>query len=119
VEKWAILYATGGSRYDVMMSNLAELNNMIMRGVRILSFVGIVEFILYGCTNYFMKRHDATSLALLNLALVYGDVITKYMTNKIIEAIKHVKSMGTINLRFEVLCNDKLRRGVGRESVVQ
>jgi hypothetical protein len=44
------------------------------------ALVGIVEFILYGCTNYFMKRHGAASLALQNLALVYGEIITEYNT---------------------------------------
>jgi hypothetical protein len=83
---------------------------MVMRGVRILPLVGIVEFILYACTNYFIKRHDATNLALLNLALVYGDIITGYMIHKITEAIKHVKSMGTINLTGETEGEEGRRR---------
>jgi hypothetical protein len=74
------LYDTGGSGYGVMATNHAESYNMIMRGVRILSLMGIVEFILYGCTNYFMKCHGAASLALQNLALVYGGIITEYDT---------------------------------------
>jgi hypothetical protein len=40
-EKRALLYDTAGSRYDVMMTNLAKLYNMIMRGVRIFPLVGI------------------------------------------------------------------------------
>jgi hypothetical protein len=59
------------------MTNLAESYDMIMRRVRILPHVGIVEFILYSCTNYFMKRHDAASLTLLNPTLVYGDRINE------------------------------------------
>jgi hypothetical protein len=74
------LYDTGGSRYGVMATNHAESYNMLMHGVRILPLVGIVEFILYGCTNYFMKCHGAASLALQNLELVYGGIITEYDT---------------------------------------
>jgi hypothetical protein len=42
------------------------------------------------------------------------------MTKKFSKATKHnVKSMGTIDLGFEVFCKDKVRRGVPRERVVQ
>jgi hypothetical protein len=59
-----------------MITNLAESYNMIMRRIRIIPLVGIVEFLLYECTDYFMKHHDAFSLTLMNQALVSGDKIT-------------------------------------------
>jgi hypothetical protein len=70
-----------------MTTNLAESYNMIMCSVRILPLVGIVEFILYNCTNYL--HHGAASLALLNQALAYGNRITQYMTKKITKDTKH------------------------------
>nr|ABA97178.2 transposon protein, putative, Mutator sub-class [Oryza sativa Japonica Group] len=47
-EKWAKVYDTGGARYGIMTTNLAEVYNWVMRGVRGLPLVGIVEFILHG-----------------------------------------------------------------------
>jgi hypothetical protein len=45
-----MLYDTDGSRYGVTTTNLEESYNMIIRGVRIIQFVDILEIILYGCT---------------------------------------------------------------------
>jgi hypothetical protein len=62
----------------------------------ILPLVGIVEFILYDCTNYFIKRHVAASLTFHNLSQVYGDGIMKYIAKKITKVTKHnISPMGT------------------------
>ena len=50
-EKWSILYDTGGRRYGIETTNHAECYNMVMRHVRGFPLVGIVEFIMYGCTR--------------------------------------------------------------------
>nr|AAM44862.1 Putative mutator-like transposase [Oryza sativa Japonica Group]ABB46622.2 transposon protein, putative, Mutator sub-class [Oryza sativa Japonica Group] len=56
-EKWAKAYDTGGSRYGIMTTNFAEVYNWVMRGVRGLPLVGIVEFILHGtCRGIYRKR---------------------------------------------------------------
>nr|AAT47059.1 putative mutator-like transposase [Oryza sativa Japonica Group] len=47
-EKWSLLFDTDGSRYGIMTTNLAEVYNWVMRGVRVLPLVAIVEFILHG-----------------------------------------------------------------------
>jgi hypothetical protein len=119
-EKWALLYDSGGSRYGVMTTNLAESYNMIIRGIRILPLVGIVEFIMYGCTNYFIKRRSAAQLTLLNPALVYGQKTSEYLQQKISKSTRHnIRATGTMDIRSEVFCKDQQRRGVRRERVVQ
>nr|AAZ06223.1 mutator-like transposase [Oryza sativa Indica Group] len=56
-EKWPKAYDTGGARYGIMTTNLAEVYNWVMRGVRELPLVGIVEFILHGtCRGIYRKR---------------------------------------------------------------
>jgi hypothetical protein len=55
-EKWALLYDTDGVRYGIMTTNFAEVYNWVMRGVRGLPLVAIVEFIVRGCTDYFRNR---------------------------------------------------------------
>src|SRR5438128_5097538 len=65
-EKWSLLYDTDGSRYAIMTTNQAESYNMVVRGVRCLSLVGIVEFIMYGCAKYFRDRYNAVSPSVSN-----------------------------------------------------
>jgi hypothetical protein len=78
MEKLALLYDTAGSQYGVMTTNLVVTQHD--NGVMILPLVGIVEFILYDCTNYFIKCHVAASLTFHNLSQIYGDRIIKYST---------------------------------------
>src|SRR6266542_1348649 len=75
-EKWSLLYDTDGRRYAIMMTNQAESCNMVMRGVRCLPLVGIVEFIMYGCAKYFRDRYNAVSPSVSNLGMVFGYRIT-------------------------------------------
>ena len=46
-EKWALLFDEGGARYGIMTTNLAEVYNWVLHGVRSLPLVGIMEFFLY------------------------------------------------------------------------
>jgi hypothetical protein len=55
-EKWALLYDTDGARYGIMTTNFAKVYNWVMRGVRVLPLVAIMEFIVRGCTDYFRDR---------------------------------------------------------------
>src|SRR5207237_7482771 len=71
-EKWSLLYDTDGSRYGIMMTNQAESYNMVMRGVRCLPLVGIVEFIMHGCAKYFRDRYNDVSPSLNNLGMLFG-----------------------------------------------
>ena len=56
-----MLYDTDGARYDIMTTNFAEVYNWVMRGVRGLPLVAIVEFIVYGCTDYLRDRFKKKS----------------------------------------------------------
>src|SRR5438552_11134304 len=119
-EKWSLLYDTDGSRYGIMTTNVAKSYNMVMRGVRCLPLVVIVEFIMYGCAKYFRDRYNAVSPSLNNPGMLFGYRITDYMDKKITKAQQHnVRPMGTRQQRFEVACKDRSCRGVRRERVVQ
>src|SRR5438045_5245458 len=93
---------------------------MVMRGVRCLPLVGIVEFIMYGCAKYFRDRYHAVSLTVNNPAMVFRNRITEYMHKKITKAQQHnVRPMGTREQMVEVACKDRSRRGVRGERVLQ
>src|SRR5438876_9581577 len=88
-----------------MTTNQAESYNMVMRGVRCLPLVGIVEFIMYGCAKYFRDRYHAVSPTVNNPAMVFENRITEYMHKKITKAQQHnVRPMDTRNkgLRLHV-----------------
>ena len=70
-EKWSILYNTSGRRYRIETTNHAECYNMVMHHVREFPLVGIVEFIMYGCTMYFRERYQAADVLLNDLGVVF------------------------------------------------
>ena len=77
-----MLHDRGGARYGVMTTNLVEVYNWVMRDVRCLPLVGIVEAILRGTTNYFVDRINNTSLSMENDRVLYSSIIIKYMEEK-------------------------------------
>nr|AAP54225.2 Transposable element protein, putative, MuDR [Oryza sativa Japonica Group] len=119
-EKWSLLFDTDGSRYGIMTTNLAEVYNWVMRGVRILPLVAIVEFILHGTQAYFRDRYKKIGLSMADNNIVFGNVVTKYMEDKIKKARRHrVVAQGTQVHRYEIMCVDRSRRGIYRKQAVQ
>jgi MULE transposase domain/Domain of unknown function (DUF1979)/MuDR family transposase len=119
-EKWSLLYDTHGSRYGIKTTNIAECYNSVIRPVRFLPLVGIVEFIIFGTATYFRERYSDFSLHFSNPSVLYGPKVSKHLSKKIEKAQGHnVKAMGTREHRFEVQCKDRRRRGLHRGRVTQ
>nr|ABA99727.1 Transposable element protein, putative, MuDR [Oryza sativa Japonica Group] len=119
-EKWSLLFDTDGSRYGIMTTNLAEVYNWVMRGVWILPLVAIVEFILHGTKAYFRDRYKKIGPSMADNNIVFGNVVTKYMEDKIKKARRHrVVAQGTQVHRYEIMCVDRSRRGIYRKQAVQ
>nr|CAE05627.1 OSJNBb0061C13.9 [Oryza sativa Japonica Group]CAH67327.1 OSIGBa0102I15.7 [Oryza sativa] len=119
-EKWAKAYDTGGARYGIMTTNLAEVYNWVMRGVRGLPLVGIVEFILHGTCRYFRDRFQAVLPSMLNNSILFGAFMQKKLEELRKKAMKHrAVVQGTQQHRFEILCQNKAGRGIYRKRVKQ
>ncbi|BAH91629.1 Os02g0285700 [Oryza sativa Japonica Group] len=119
-EKWSLLFDTDGSRYGIMTTNLAGVYNWVMRGVRVLPLVAIVEFILHGTQAYFRDRHKKIGPSMADNNIVFGNVVTKYMEDKIKKARRHrVVAQGTQVHKYEIMCVDRSRRGIYRKQAVQ
>nr|CAI44652.1 OSJNBa0096F01.20 [Oryza sativa Japonica Group] len=119
-EKWSLLFDTDGSRYGIMTTNLAEVYNWVMRGVRVLPLVAIVEFILHGTQAYFRDRYKKIGPSMADNNIVFGNVVTKYMEDKIKKARRHrVVAQGTQVHQYEIMCVDRSRRGIYRKQAVQ
>ena len=55
-----------------MTTNLAEVYNWVMRGMRSLPLVEIVEGIMHGTCRYFIDRYTALSKAMEDNRMLYG-----------------------------------------------
>jgi hypothetical protein len=51
-----LAYDKGGKRCGYMISNMADIFNNLLRGVRSLSVTAIASFTFYKCSEWFMKR---------------------------------------------------------------
>lgn len=120
IEKWALLKDEGGARYGIMTTNLAEVYNWVIRGIRSMPLVGIIEFFVYRTTEYFRDRFAAAQKVVLDSRMTYGQKLHEYMIEAIKKAGGHrVRNMGVVERRYEVLCRDKGRRGGNREIHLQ
>nr|ABA99387.1 transposon protein, putative, Mutator sub-class [Oryza sativa Japonica Group] len=119
-EKWAKAYDTGGARYGIMTTNLAEVYNWVMRGARGLPLVGIVEIILHGTCRYFRDRFQAVLPSMPNNSILFGAFMQKKLEELRKKAMKHrALVQGTQQHRFEILCQDKAGRGIYHKRVKQ
>ena len=95
-----------------MTTNLTEVYNWVLRGVRSLPLVGIVEFFLYRTCEYFRDRYAVAQKDMVDNRKVYRYKITEYMEATFKKARLHwVTPVGSIECRYEVMCRDKARMG--------
>jgi hypothetical protein len=119
-KKWALLYDTDGARYGIMTTNYAEVYNWVLRGVRGLPLVAIVEFIVHGCTDYFRDRFTKNQAFMQDPDRYFGKMMTEYMTKKAASArLHHVRQCGTQELKFEVSPKDRARHDMRRQTPVK
>jgi hypothetical protein len=65
----------------------------MLRGVRRLPLVAIVEFIVRGCTDYFRDRFTKNQAFMQDPDRYFGKIMTEYMTKKAASAqLRHVRS---------------------------
>jgi hypothetical protein len=55
-EKWVLAYDKGGKRCGYIRSNMMEIFNSILRGVRSLPVTAIASFTFHKCNEWFMKQ---------------------------------------------------------------
>jgi hypothetical protein len=49
--KWTLAFDDGGSRYEVMTTNISEVFNFILKGIRSLSVSNIVDYTFHKCNE--------------------------------------------------------------------
>ena len=90
-----------------MTTNLAEVYNWVLRGVRSLPLVGIIEFFLYRTCEYFIDCYAVAQKDMADNRKVYGYKIMEYMEAAFKKAHLHrVTPIGSMERRYEVMCRD-------------
>jgi hypothetical protein len=54
--KCALAFDEGDSRYGIMTTNISEVFNFVLKGIRALLVSGIVDYISHKCNEYFVNR---------------------------------------------------------------
>jgi hypothetical protein len=52
----ALAFDEGGSQYEIMTTNLSEVFNFVLKGIRALPVSGIVDYTFHKCNEYFFNR---------------------------------------------------------------
>jgi hypothetical protein len=56
--KWALAFDKGTSRYGIMTTNISEVFNFVLKGIRALPVSGIVDYTFHKCNKYFINRWE-------------------------------------------------------------
>jgi hypothetical protein len=64
--KWTLAFEDGGSRYGVMTTNISEVFNFILKGIRSLSVSSIVDYTFHKCNEYFVSWWEKARNSLAN-----------------------------------------------------
>jgi hypothetical protein len=56
--KWGLAFDKGGSRYGIMTTNISEVFNFVLKGIRSLPISGIVDYTFHKCNEYFINRRE-------------------------------------------------------------
>jgi hypothetical protein len=126
-EKWCLLFDEGGARHGIKTTNFVESYNCVIRGVRPLPLVGIVEFFMYRTMLYFHTRRKIADEVMRNTQMRYCTNMTKYQNKAQNKALKHKVTVqplyqsneNEIMWSYEVDCKGKLRLGSKREKAFQ
>jgi hypothetical protein len=72
-----------------MTTNFVEVYNVVLRGVRALPLVGIIEFFLYRTMKYFLDHATAAHATVQDCQKVYSTWMTEYLNKKQKAALAH------------------------------
>jgi hypothetical protein len=56
--KWTLAFDEGGSRYGIMTTNISEVFNFILKGIRALPVSENVDYTFHKCNEYFVNRWE-------------------------------------------------------------
>jgi hypothetical protein len=63
--KWTLAFDEGGSRYGIMTTNISDVFNFILKGIRSLPVFGIIDYTFHMCNEYFNNRWEKVRQSLV------------------------------------------------------
>jgi hypothetical protein len=54
--KWALAFDEGGFQYGIMITNISEVFNFVLKGIRALPVSVIMDYTFHKCNEYFVNR---------------------------------------------------------------
>src|SRR6266540_3824219 len=100
-----------------MTTNIAEVYNWVIRGLKGMPLVAILEGMLHGIIGYYQKRHATAVLHCITMQTPYCLKLMAYMDDKTNKAQQHmVRAFGVHEYRFEVTSRSK--GGLGTDCAV-
>ena len=114
LEKWSLLHDTGGARYEIMTTNMFEVYNGVLKGVRSLLITAIVEESWNHTVGYFVNRAMMAKKHMED-GKQFSEVMHAYMEKKISKARSHAaRTMDGVRQKFEIRLREKYVMGHAR-----
>ncbi len=99
-----------------MTTNIAEVYNWIIRGLKGMPLIAILEGMLHGIIGYYQKRHATVVLHCTTMQTPYCLKMMAYLDDKSKKAQEHmVRAFGVEEYRFEVTSRSK--GGLGMDCI--
>jgi hypothetical protein len=76
--KWALAFDEGGSQYRIMTTNISEVFNFVLKGIRALPVSGIVDYTFHKCNVYFINRWEKAQQSMAKGEL-WGEPARKHL----------------------------------------
>jgi hypothetical protein len=123
--KWALTFDEGGSQYGIMTTNISEVFNFVLKGIRTLPVSGIVDYTFHKCNEYFVNRWNKARQSIAKGEL-WGEPVRKHLleqceisTNEVVvlfdpaRLVYEVKSSSRTNVGGEILGDRIFRVEIG------
>jgi hypothetical protein len=76
--KWALAFDDDGSRYGIMTTNISEVFNFVLKGIRALPVSGIMDYTFHKCNEYFVNRWEKARRSMAKRER-WGEPARKYL----------------------------------------
>jgi transposase-like protein len=111
--KWALTFDEGDSRYGIMTTNISEVFNFVLKGIRALPVFEIIDYTFHKCNEYFVNMWEKARQSMAK-GERWGELARKHLleqceiTNKVVmlfdpvRLVYEVKSSSRTNVNGEI-----------------
>lgn len=102
LEKWSLLYDTDNARYVIMMTNMSEVYNNVLKDVRCLPITAIVQETWTRTVGYFVNRATAAKRQ-MDEGKQWSENMQRHMDRKMEKAQMHdIRVIDGLRRKYEI-----------------